>query len=351
MARPVFVRRKKPRRMARERVDEAEAQIASPHVDERRLVDHVRGRAAQEIAQERQAGLARAGSKRGEAVGTDLGRHAALASMAGAGVVDRDEGSAAQSGLQHLGVLSAERLEPGGQQAHHLAFRNHHADAVQQRQNPLAGHLSLKVQHQDQALKMRAIATDDPGIERRDQSLPIRRLPALAPIAGHQRIQNQVLNDDLFVALVAGTRWRVDLHLDGLRDRQLVQVAAAPLRRPPALGRVRLRIRSVRRLVHPRGFLRRPRRQFLQSRQFVLDRLMLDPQLGQRPAHLLVLRLKAGHFANQSANQADELGRRHALKRITRINGHPQLKSYFPTLDSPLPPGNLPRLRKRRPSL
>ncbi len=108
--------------MAGELVDEGEAQIASPHGDERRLVDHVRGRAAQEIAQERQAGFARAGSKRGEGVGADLGRHAALALMAGAGVVDRDEGRATQSGLQNLGVLGPEHLELGGQQAPHLAL-------------------------------------------------------------------------------------------------------------------------------------------------------------------------------------------------------------------------------------
>jgi len=258
--------------------------------------------------------------------------------MASSGVVNRDEGSASQSGLQNLGVLGAERLELDGQQAPHLALRDHHAHAVEQRQNFLDRHMTLIMQHQNHAMQVRAIAADDAGIERRDQGSPIRRFPALAPIARHRRVQNQVLNDDLLIALVARAGRRVDLHLDGLRDRQLVQVAAAPLRRPSALGRVGLRIRLVRRLVHPRGFLRRPRRQFLQSRQFVLDRLMLDPQLGQRPAHLLALRLKAGQFANQSANQADELGRRHAFKRITRIKGHPQLESYFSALGTPLRP-------------
>ena len=335
--------------MARELVDEGEAQIASPHVDERRLVDHVRGRAAQEIAQERQAGFARAGSKHGEGVGADLGRHAALALMARAGVVDRDEGSAAQSGLENLGVLGAERFELDGQQAPHLALRDHHADAIEQRQNFLDRHMTLIMQHQNHAMQVRAIAADDAGIERRGQGFPIRRFPALAPIARHQRIQNQVLNDDLLVALVARTRRRVDLHLDGLRDRQLVEVAAAPLRRPPALGRVRLRIRSVRRLVHPGGFLRRPRRQFLQSRQFVLDGLMLDPQLGQRAGHLLVLRPQARHFADQFASQADDLGRRHAFKRIFRVGRHARRESslpYFP-LNDPPSPGNPPQLRAR----
>ncbi len=204
--------------------------------------------------------------------------------------------------------------------------------------------MTLIMQHQNHAMQLRAIAADDAGIERRDQGFPIRRFPALTSIARHQRIQNQILNDDLLIALVARTGRRVDLHLDRSRNRQLVQVAAAPLRRSPALGPVRLRIRSVCRLVHPRRLLRRPRRQFLQSRQFVLDRLMLDPQLGQRPAHLLVLRLNPGHFANQSANQTDELGRRHSFKQISRFKRHSQLKSYFLALGTPPPPGNLLRL-------
>jgi hypothetical protein len=60
------------------------------------------------------------------------------------------------------------------------------------------------------------------------------------------------LDADSHIALVARTGQRVDLHLDDLRDRQLVQVAAAPLRRSPALGPVRLRVRSL--CASPRVF-------------------------------------------------------------------------------------------------
>jgi hypothetical protein len=83
--------------------------------------------------------------------------------------------------------------------------------------------MTLIMQHQNHAMQLRAIAAHDAGIKRRDQGLPIRRLPVLAPIAGHQRIQNQVRNDDLLVALVARTGRRVDLHFDRSRNRHLAR--------------------------------------------------------------------------------------------------------------------------------
>ena len=140
----------------------------------------------------------------------------ALAGVPGPRVADGDEGRAPQTGGENLGVLGAERLQIDGQQTHDQPFRNHHAHAVQQRQNPIAGHLSLKVQHQDQALKMRAIAPDDARIEPRSQSSPIGRLPTLAPIARHRRVQNQILNNDLLITLGARASRRVDLQLDRL---------------------------------------------------------------------------------------------------------------------------------------
>ena len=54
----------------------------------------------------------------------------------------------------------------------------------------------------------------------------------------------------------------------------------------------------------------------LQPRDLVLQRLVLDPLPRQRRAELLILLPQTRHLANQSANQADQLGRRHAFKRI-----------------------------------
>jgi hypothetical protein len=71
--------------------------------------------------------------------------------MACAGVVDRDIGGAAQARGEHSRVLGAEHLEPGRQQAHDLPLRNHHAHAVEQREDALAGHLSGKMKRQHKA--------------------------------------------------------------------------------------------------------------------------------------------------------------------------------------------------------
>ena len=50
------------------------------------------------------------------------------------------------------------------------------------------------------------------------------------------------------------------------------------------------RPRGARPLIHPGRLVRRTRRQTLQSRKLVLGPLMLDLQLRQRAAELLVLR-------------------------------------------------------------
>ena len=173
------------------------------HVDERGFIDDVSGRPAQEVAQKRQPRLAWTGAKHREAIGADVSGEARLALMARAGVVDCDERRAAEARGQDLLVLGAERLEFGHQQPHHLALRDHHAGPVQQRQNPLTGHLPLKMQHQHEAMQVRTITAHNARIERRDQGLAVGRLPAFAPITRHRGIENEVLNDDLLIALAA----------------------------------------------------------------------------------------------------------------------------------------------------
>jgi hypothetical protein len=267
--------------------------------------------------------------------------------MAGAGVVDRDIGRAFEAGVQYRGVLGLEGLEPGGQKAHHLALRDHHRHAPEQRQDLLARHMALKMKHQDQAMQIGAIAPDKAGIERRDPRFPVRRLPALTPIAGYAGVQNHILNDDVLIALAARARRRLDFDDHGSGDRQLVEVAPAPLSRSLALGPLGLGLRPVRRLVHPRGFLRRSRRQVLQPRELVLDRLMLDPQLGKRALQLLAPGPKSRHFVDQSANDRSQLRLRQLIERIIRSGRrHPDLESQFQDRDSSPLPGNLPRLLK-----
>jgi hypothetical protein len=56
------------------------------------------------------------------------------------------------------------------------------------------------------AVRMRAVAADDARIERRDHGLVVRRQPAFAPTACHQRMEGQILNDDLLIALKTTVR-------------------------------------------------------------------------------------------------------------------------------------------------
>src|SRR5271166_5980888 len=100
-------------------------------------------------------------------------------------------------------------------------------------------------------------------------------------------------------------------------------------------------LRLIRRLLHPGGLVRRTRRQMLQPRNLVPQRLVLDPQPRHGMAQLLVLPPQTRHFANQLANQVDQLGRRLPFKRIAGARTHPQLESH-PFLTSPFRPGICP---------
>ena len=105
---PLLVRAERERSMAGELVDDVVRQISAAHVGDRRRVDHIAGRAAEQTSQESQARFARPGAERGEPVGADVGGETALAGMARAGVVDGDEGRAGKSRPQHRFVLGAE---------------------------------------------------------------------------------------------------------------------------------------------------------------------------------------------------------------------------------------------------
>jgi len=183
-----------------------------------------------------------------------------------------------------------------------------------------------------------AVSPDNPGIEIGDDRLALRRFPTLPPIARHLRAQVQVLNHDLLAALVARPGRRLRLHDDRRVNRQLIQFAAAATGRLlafGALGAVTSRNTPVRCLVHAGRLVRRTRRQFLQPRKLVLDRLVLRLQLRQSSVELLVLRPQAPHLANQLANHANQVGVRKTFERIRDARCHPKLESYFRAHDSP----------------
>src|SRR5271166_5297255 len=179
-------------------------------------------------------------------------------------------------------------------------------------------------------------------IEGRGQRVAVRRPPALAPIERRFGSQHQVLNDDFLVALVARAGRRLDRRRHRPVDRKLGDARTAPPLRRLALLPLRPDFRSIRRLVHPGRLERRTRRQMLQPRNLVLQRLVLNPLHRQSFAQLLVLRPQTPHLRNQIANQTEQLGRRHAFKRINRERRHTGLNQAV--VNAPFPPGNLPRL-------
>ena len=131
---------------------------------------------------------------------------------------------------------------------------------------------------------MRAAAPDNPRRKRRNQPLAVRRLPALAPIARRFGLQHQVLNDNLLEALGARARRGLDRKRHLPVDRKLGDARAAPALRRLVLLVLRAALRPFCRLLHPGRLVGRTRRQMLQPRDLVLQRLVLDPLPRQRRA-------------------------------------------------------------------
>jgi len=126
---------------------------------------------------------------------------AVLAGMARARIVDRDIG-AAQTGFQYGFIFGAKRFQFGRQQAHHLPFRNHHAHAIEKRDDPLASDLPGEVKRQHQAMQIWAIAADKSGIESRDDRLAVRGFPNVRGDTASPAGSGQVLNHDVLKTLV-----------------------------------------------------------------------------------------------------------------------------------------------------
>ena len=239
--------------------------------------------------------------------------------MARAGVVDADKGRGAKAGAEDGFLLGAEQLQLGGQEPHDLALRDRKAGRGQHGHDPLAGHLTLKMQHQNQVNKMRAAAAHNPRRRIGRHRPPVRGRPALAPIERHLGFERDVLNDDLFVALAARARRRRSRQRHRAVDAQLRHAGAATTRRRRIRRARRLRRRTVRRLLHARRLDRRARRQALQTSDLVLQRLVLDFQSRNRRTQLLILLTKTLNLADQSANQPDPFRRAQTLKRIESV--------------------------------
>lgn len=271
---------------------------------------------------------------------------AGLAGVARPGVVDADEAGGAKAGGEDGLLLGAEQVEPCGQEPHHLALRDRKARGGQHGHDPLAGHLALEMQRQDQAMQVRTATPDNARRKVGRHRPPVRRRPALAPVERDLGLERNVLNDDLLVTLVARARRRRGWQRHRAVDAQLRHpgTATAWRLRRTRLARL-LRRPTLGRLLHARRLERRPRRQALQTPDLVLQLLVLEPGSRQRGGQLLVLLAKTLHLADQAANQPDQFGRAKTFKRINRSRGHLQLESYFQALDSPLRPEICPGYR------
>jgi hypothetical protein len=323
---------------AGERGDDAVGKIGRAHVGFRRRIDRVARRSAEQIAQEREARLARPGAEGGEPVGAELRGETGLAGVPRACVVDADEGRGAKASAEDGFLLGAEQLQLGGQEPHHLALRDQKASRGQHGHDPLAGHLALKMQRQNQTMEVRAAATDDPRRQIGRHRSPVRRRPAFAPVERDLGFERDVLNDDLFIALMARARLRRGRQRHRPVDAQLRCAGTAAARRRRLRRARRLRPRTICRLLHARGLDRRSRRQALQTAKLVLELLVLALGRSQRRGQPLVLLPQPLDLADQSTNHPNKLGRAQGLKRIGRSRRHSELESYFQALDSPSTP-------------
>src|SRR5271163_1752436 len=97
----------------------------------------------------------------------------------------------------------------------------------------------MKRQHQ--AVQIGAISPDNPGIKCRDDPFALRCFPTLPPIERHLRAQAQILNHDVFVALVARAGRRLRGHddrrpivsLSSWLPRRRLDFSPSPLSPPP----------------------------------------------------------------------------------------------------------------------
>ena len=303
---------------ASQRIDDAVRQIGRAHIGHRRRVDRIARRPAQKIAQEHEARFARSGAERREPVRAELRRVTGLAGVARPGVVDADAGRGAKAGAERRFLLGAEQVQLGGHEPHHLALRDRQARSGQHGHDPLTGHLTLKMQRQNQTMQMRAAAAHNARRQFSRYRPPVRHRPPLAPVERHLGFERNILNDDVFVALVTRTRRRRRRQRHRAVDAQLRHAGTATARRRRIRLARLLRRKTIGRLFHARRLHWRSRRQALQTPDLVLKLLVLEPRRRQRRVLLLVFFPKPLNLADQSANQPDQLGRAKTLKRIIR---------------------------------
>lgn len=227
-----------PRRVTCKRGDDLARQVVLAHIGNRRIIDQVRRIARIQQLEKIEPALGARGHEGREPIVADVRAHPVLSLMSCARVVDRDPGGGIEARAQHIACLAEKCVVALDQQPHELALGDVDAQILQQREQARHGGLALMVLGKHEAFELGPEVSGDPGRQRRHDGLAGRKLPALASQQHGQRPHDQVLDQELFVALETGA-FRHTLDLDDLRlvDRHLRALGPAAAVSAPSGGR------------------------------------------------------------------------------------------------------------------
>ena len=189
--------------MCRQLVDDRPGQGTPTHILQCGLIDDVVCVPGAQQIEEVQPALACPRAEPGEIVVADLRAEPVLAGVAGAGVIHRDPGRRPKASPQHVAGLPQEPVLPSDQQAHHLSLGDAHADPPQLCHQPGNGDLALMVLRQHETTQFRPEMPDHAGRQSRHYRGPIRRDPALPPVAHHRGVQHHIMHHVGLVSLEA----------------------------------------------------------------------------------------------------------------------------------------------------
>ena len=181
------------------------------------------------------------------------------------------------SGAQHgVGLVEEGRLA-GDRQPHELALGDVDAEAVEHGQKTRDRALALMILSEHEALQLGTEVARNAARQRRHDGSAVRQLPALAAVERGHRPDDQVLNQELLVALEAGALGQAfGLDHGGVGDRHLGSLGAtAPL--------ATLALRRPRRLLHaarPVGLDRRTTVEAFEPRNLVTQLGVLGFEAG-----------------------------------------------------------------------
>ena len=212
-------------------------QLVLAHVGERSFVDHIVVAPGPQQLKKIQPALRAGGCKKGEAIVADMSAKAVLGLMPGARIVNGQPGRRKKPCAQHLDVFFEESVLLAAQEPHDLPLGDVDAQTGQLRSQARDRDLPLVVLAQDEALEVRAEMAADAFWQRGHHRLAGWKQPALAPVADRPRLDDDILDDEVLVALEARAfRQAVRLEDTGLVNGERRPLGAAAALPPGAPG-------------------------------------------------------------------------------------------------------------------